>query len=104
MTSNGGVSQRDPTSSGTPLTLTLPGAISACSREYAVATFSQVRNLLGWHGATEVGRMGPTTKMLIVRSSISSSVAVVGTKPKLRNVAVEGGNWCSPWNSSRAAL
>src|SRR5215472_13849905 len=58
MTSNGGVSQWEPTSRGTPLTLTLPGAISALSRENAVATLSQVRNLLGWHGVP--GRAGPT--------------------------------------------
>src|SRR5215469_6072988 len=102
MASNGGVSQWDPTLSGTPFTLTLPGAIRADSREYTVATLSQVRNLLGWQCMK--GLAGPTTKMLIVPCSISSIVAVVGTKPNVRNVAVDGGNSCSPLKSSWAAF
>src|SRR5215813_10232919 len=88
--------------SGTPLTFTLPGTIRADSRENTVATLLQVRNLLGWQGMK--GLTGPTTKMLIVPCSISSIVAVVGTKPNVRNVAVDGGNWCSLGKSSWAAF
>src|SRR5690242_13470000 len=40
MASNGGVSQWDPTASGAPLTLTLPGTIRTDSRDDTVATVS----------------------------------------------------------------
>src|SRR5215469_1413304 len=100
MASNGGVSQWDPTLSGTPFTLTLPGAIRADSREYTVATLSQVRNLLGWQCMK--GLAGPTTKMLIVPCSISSIVQwsarsqTSGTLPPTAGIAAARGSPVEP--------